>query len=73
MAATPKRATYCEQALLGQAWTEMAVATAAEALAQDYTPITDMHASSDYRWLVAKNLLRKFYLETSGQAACRVW
>lgn len=73
MAATPQRAVHCEQALVGQPWTEAVLAAAAEALEQDYTPITDMRASSDYRRLVAKHLLRRFYLETSGQVACRVW
>ena len=35
-------------------------------LAQDYTPLTDMRASSAYRLSVARNLLLKFYLQTSN-------
>jgi xanthine dehydrogenase small subunit len=37
-----------------------------EALDRDFTPIDDMRASAGYRSLVTRNLLRKFYLETSG-------
>ena len=67
MAAVPKRATACEQVLLGAEWTREVVDSAAQALDQDFTPITDMRASREYRQLVAKNLLRKFYLETTTQ------
>jgi xanthine dehydrogenase small subunit len=66
MAATPKRATACERALLGAPWTELVCERAAAALAADYAPITDMRASAAYRLAVAQNLLRKFHLETSG-------
>jgi xanthine dehydrogenase small subunit len=38
------------------------------ALEADYEPLTDMRASRDYRLKVAKNLLYKFYLETTGAA-----
>ena len=66
MAATPKRATACEAALEGQPWHEDSFAIAARELARDFTPIDDMRASARYRTLAAANLLRKFYLETSG-------
>ncbi len=36
------------------------------ALGDDYAPLTDMRASSGYRKSVARNLLYKFWLETSG-------
>ena len=68
MAATPKRATRCEQFLLGKTWTEDIVASACQALDRDYAPIGDMRASAGYRQRVARNLLKKFYLETSGFA-----
>ena len=35
------------------------------ALARDFTPLTDMRASADYRRLVARNLLEKFRIETT--------
>jgi xanthine dehydrogenase small subunit len=69
MAATPKRASQCEAALAGQAWNETTCERAAAALARDFTPLTDMRASAGYRSTVARNLLRKFQLETSGTLA----
>ena len=33
------------------------------------TRLTDMRATAEYRMLVAKNLLRRFYLETTGTKA----
>lgn len=68
MAATPKRASHCEAALKGRSWDESAVRAAVPALDQDFAPITDMRASREYRRLVARNLLLKFYLETAQKA-----
>jgi xanthine dehydrogenase small subunit len=67
MAATIKRATHCEAALVGEAWNEESVARASAALAKDFSPIDDMRASADYRLRGAQNLLRRFYLETTGE------
>jgi xanthine dehydrogenase small subunit len=64
MAATPKRAVACEGALEGGAWTESTVESAMRALERDFEPMSDMRASADYRMAVAKNLLRRMYLET---------
>ncbi len=66
MAGTPLRARKAEAALEGKAWTEDAVQAAMEAMAADYTPLTDMRASAAYRMTAAQNLLYKFWLETSG-------
>ena len=66
MAAVPQRAGQCEAALLGQPWNETTLATAIEALAEDYQPLTDMRATDAYRRRVAGNLLQRFYLETTG-------
>ena len=65
MAATPKRAIHCEKALKGQTWSDGAISRAMQALDKDFDPLTDMRASDDYRMLVAKNLLRKFWIETA--------
>lgn len=68
MAGTPQRATTCEAALLSRGWTEGGVEAAMAALAQDFSPLSDMRASADYRLKVAQNLIRKAYLEaTTGQ------
>ncbi|MEZ5536159.1 MAG: xanthine dehydrogenase small subunit [Thiolinea sp.] len=64
MAATPKRATHCEHALLGNAWDETTVRRAMQALQQDYSPLSDMRASDKNRMQSAMNLLYRFYLET---------
>ena len=68
MAATPKRAAAAEAALNGQQWNEATMLAAMTALASDYTPLSDMRASSDYRMKVAQNLLQRFWLETRPEA-----
>ncbi|MBI5335330.1 MAG: xanthine dehydrogenase small subunit [Burkholderiales bacterium] len=78
MAATVRRAAQAEAALLGQPWGEPALHAAQAALAQDFTPLSDMRASAAYRLRVAQNLLRRFWLETRAEAplaqgAVSVW
>jgi len=68
MAATPKRARAVEAALVGKPWTAATVDAAVAAFTQDFAPISDMRASAAYRLLVAQNLLRRFLLETTGNA-----
>ncbi|MFV0455196.1 MAG: xanthine dehydrogenase small subunit [Pseudomonas sp.] len=63
MAAIPKRAAACEVALNGASFTLETAERACEALAKDFTPLTDFRASREYRLLVAQNLLRKCFLE----------
>ncbi len=67
LAAVVKRATHCEQAVNGQPWNLATVKQAATALAQDFTPISDMRASADIRLHATRNLLLRFYHETQGQ------
>lgn len=78
MAATVCRARKAEAALLGQPWSEATLQAAMAALAQDYTPLSDMRASAAYRLQVAQNLLRRGWLETRleaplAEAALNVW
>ncbi|HEY1149409.1 MAG TPA: xanthine dehydrogenase small subunit, partial [Pseudoduganella sp.] len=68
MAATPKRAARTEALLQGRPWSEAAMREAMAMLAQDYDPLTDMRASSEYRMKTAQNLLRRFWLETRSEA-----
>jgi xanthine dehydrogenase small subunit len=68
MAATVARARRAEAAVLGQAWAEPTVEAAMAALAQDFTPLTDLRASASYRQRVAQNLLRRLWLETRPMA-----
>jgi xanthine dehydrogenase small subunit len=69
MAATPKRAKAVEAALVGKLWTEATVEAAMAEYAKDFAPITDMRASAEYRALAARNLLMRFFIETSGTKA----
>ncbi len=68
MAGTPKRARSCEAAMFGQPWTEATVRNAMASLNGDFTPMSDMRSSAAYRSMAARNLLMKFYLETTDQA-----
>jgi xanthine dehydrogenase small subunit len=63
MAAIPKRASACEQALIGAQWNQATVERACMALTADFMPLSDFRASKEYRQLIAQNLLRKFFLE----------
>ncbi len=72
MAATPKRARECEDALAGKPWTEKTLEEAVDALANDFSPISDMRASAHYRLKTAQNLLRKMFLESKDTAPSRV-
>jgi xanthine dehydrogenase small subunit len=68
MAGVPKRASLAEAALVGKDWTEAVVNAAAEAMAGDFTPMTDMRASAGYRMLTAQNLLRRYFHDLNGTA-----
>lgn len=63
MAAVPKRATACEQALLNQPWNHATVKAAMKALTGDFEPLSDFRASKEYRSKTATNLLYKYFLE----------
>lgn len=66
MAGVPKRASLAEAALVGKSWSEATVEAAAEAMAGDFAPLTDMRASAGYRMLTAQNLLRRYFHDLSG-------
>ncbi len=69
MAGTPKRARAVENQLLGRPWTEETIEAARPAFDTDYQPLSDWRATAEYRQLTAKNLLTRFYLETTGAPA----
>ncbi len=68
MAATPKRAIHVEQSLIGQPWTAATIAAAKAAFAQDFTPLSDMRASADYRLGTAQNMLERAYSDLAGHS-----
>ncbi len=66
MAATPKRGFKAEAALSQKPWTEESVHAAMAALAQDFTPLSDMRASAAYRMEAAQNMLLRAWTEDQG-------
>ena len=69
VAATPVRARATEAALLGQPWSADTVRAAMATLRSEFTPISDMRASSGYRREVLGNLLWRYWLESQGSTA----
>jgi xanthine dehydrogenase small subunit len=69
MAAVVKRAAGAESAVRGQPWNEATIEAAMRELDNDFTPLTDMRASADYRRQVARGLLKRFWLETRSAQA----
>lgn len=67
MAATVRRAETAEVVLRGRPWNDEAIADAMDALGSDFTPMTDLRASASYRMRVARNLLRRLYLELAAE------
>ncbi|MBK6965404.1 MAG: xanthine dehydrogenase small subunit [Bacteroidales bacterium] len=65
MAAQTIRATKTETFLTGKEWNQAQVGKAMDILHHEFTPLSDARAGADYRNLVARNLLMKFYLESS--------
>lgn len=69
MAGTPKRAFETEAALVGVSLEDPSTwGTAMQSLLSDFTPLTDMRASSEYRMETARALLAKSLMEVSGTA-----
>ncbi len=68
MAGIPKRATHVEAALTGQPWTAETLDAIAGEWAKDFTPLSDMRASADYRLMAARNMLNRYLMEDQGAA-----
>ena len=66
VAATPVRAIKTEAVFTGQPWTAATVQRAIATLRAEFSPISDMRASSDYRREVLGNLLQRYWLESQG-------
>ncbi len=67
MAAIPKRATNCENVLVGEPLNSAALDRAKTAIQSEFNPLSDVRASSDYRLQAACNLLERYVLETRGE------
>ncbi|MBV8621583.1 MAG: xanthine dehydrogenase small subunit [Curvibacter sp.] len=66
VAATPVRARATEAALRGQPWQAARLGQASEVLRGEFTPISDMRASSAYRREVLGNLMQRLWLDSQG-------
>ena len=66
MAAIPKRAARAEAALKGQPFTAETFEAAAQAVGDDFQPLSDWRATAEYRQHLAANFFRRFWLEQSG-------
>ena len=65
MALMTKRAAKTEKFLMGRDWSLSTVAKASDILSKDFSPISDARASAKGRMVAAKNLLIKFYNDTT--------
>jgi xanthine dehydrogenase molybdopterin binding subunit/xanthine dehydrogenase small subunit len=72
VAAMPSRAKKTESALLGKVWNEKSVREAAPILRSEFTPISDVRGSAEYRRELIVSLLEKFFLKTSEGRIPRV-
>ena len=66
MAATPVRSYGLERLLVGQDWNQASVAAGMEQLDVELAPLSDARGSAAYRSTVARNLLLKLFLQTTG-------
>ncbi len=67
MADITKRATLTERFLIENTWCRDVVEQAMQYIDQDFSPISDVRGSAEYRRVAAKNLLLKFYNETKQE------
>lgn len=67
MGPTAARAAQAEAALLGAEWSQQALDRAADALAGDFAPLSDLRSTDQYRRAGATGLLRRLWWRATGQ------
>ena len=67
MAATVSRARRAEAALEGQPLDSASFDAAMDAVESDFSPLSDMRASAEYRRAISRNLLRRLFLDITAQ------
>ena len=67
MAGIPKRAKHAEDALNGKDWSEDTIRQAMNEMSKDFTPLSDMRASAEYRMQTAQNMLLRVWHERNGE------
>ncbi|MBM3437192.1 MAG: hypothetical protein FJY07_13365 [Bacteroidetes bacterium] len=65
MADVPKRARFTEELLVQKEWSLENIEAASKKLSEEFVPISDARCTAGFRKTSAKNLLIKFYHETS--------
>ncbi|MEI7724072.1 MAG: xanthine dehydrogenase small subunit, partial [Bacteroidota bacterium] len=66
LAAMPKRAVNTENFLMGNRWDRNIVLLAMDVFSQEFNPISDARANASYRRSAGRNLLMKFFNETTS-------
>ena len=66
MAGIPKRAIHVESKLLDHLWEEKVLQSCRKTWGEDFSPLSDLRSSSEYRQTTAHNLLLRYYYETLG-------
>ncbi len=66
MAGTPARALTAEAALRDQPFDEPTIRKAMQAMADDFTPFSDVRASAAYRLHTAQNMLLRYFHDLKG-------
>jgi xanthine dehydrogenase large subunit len=69
VAAKPSRTRRTEAELLGKVWDAATVEAVLPVLGGEYTPISDVRGSAEYRSELTKNLLKKFYFDTTVETS----
>ncbi|MBI5216783.1 MAG: xanthine dehydrogenase small subunit [Ignavibacteriae bacterium] len=69
MAERTKRSTTAENFLLAKLWNQETIEQAMSLIDKDFTPISDARAGAEFRKVVARNLLMKFWSETNNGVA----
>lgn len=65
MAAVVKRVIKAENFLIGKPWNRNIVEQAMEIIGNEFTPLSDARSGAEFRTLASKNLLLKFWSETT--------
>ncbi|HEY7242774.1 MAG TPA: xanthine dehydrogenase small subunit [Xanthobacteraceae bacterium] len=72
MAPRAMRARSIEAEVLGRPWTQETLALIDDAVARDFSPITDHRGGAAFRLRAAANLLRRFQWETASRVVVRL-
>ena len=68
VAAMPARALKTEAALLGKVWSDETIQSVLPVLRTEFTPISDVRGTAEYRSGLITSLLEKFYSDSVGDA-----